>query len=609
MFKKFLLPNARIFKAIPSGINKIAEIFSLEKIDHDIYHEPHPEMAKCNKYLMKQYSRLNKHAAAQNETAYEKISMTLLQQSQSYKVMAFNRKYHGWFYKTKGSSMKKVFNAVGELTRTMPTQMDYHRSWIPKGENQWGRPLGVPKMAWRVFLYMQYGIIDPWLDNNNAKAPWQHGGFRGKGTKTFIEQLIREKFLKRPFIYEFDLKGYFNNITHASIIQALSTVKMPLFMKSYIQEFLKSRPTGYKSMPPSDQLREERGNYGFDSILGRRVNSQNAWHKIKDENMSDVDLYRAMNEPSPPDRQTIKALLIEIHMNDGPSEFDWIMEGEEPTARLKGRLDNISHITVLKQIDEATPWEGVGKDWMEGLYTKGVGTPQGACYSPLLTSITSSLNLGLDNKNIIMYMDDGIIAAKTEKELNKAKEKLKTAMSNMGVEIAHNKSGMVKEAGIWLKDLKIIGLNYDHNMDWIFSKTRSGTEKPMPRVKYDLLEENFLKEHIRLTPSNKKLLEWLKHQPTHRLAVSYHMMGQCLAHIWNTMEGDPRMDILIGQLLVLKKIKNSKNSFFQDHRPAYAVFMEGPHTTPSDFVGLSGDMCQELLRYAERKRAAPKWQK
>jgi hypothetical protein len=63
----------------------------------------------------------------------------------------------------------------------------------------------------------------------NSWPESQHGYTRGRGVNT-AWKLILSEVIKCSNIYEFDLVGYFNNITHRCVVRQLSRFQVPKYI-------------------------------------------------------------------------------------------------------------------------------------------------------------------------------------------------------------------------------------------------------------------------------------------------------------------------------------------------------------------------------------------
>jgi hypothetical protein len=288
--------------------------------------------------------------------------------------------------------------------------------------------------------------------------------------------------------------------------------------------------------------------------------------------------------------------------------FNIIMAQEEPTA-----------IAQMK-----------GRDIWAGLVKEGAGTPQGASWSPFLTSLASGKIINFEE--IIMYMDDGLIYADSKEELERNIQSLTKGFKSIGVELQPTKCGYIKENGEWKTDLKILGTSYYHSLDWLFSKTRSGTSKPFPRPDYEQIKQ-YEKENLIIDKeyenklnqleewcnqeaqgSRTKLLNWIKiqinrirergefsPQPSHIYGKRHNLTGVFLAQTWSKGEERTKSLIKNGILKKVTKLEESKrSSFLKRMHPHYVA-------TPETLSQISTKMVKELLIWqGNKKRTASK---
>jgi hypothetical protein len=241
--RNILLPNAINFHALKTGKNHLSLIFGIEKQDHTPMIEKDPIISKANRYLKRQDKRLIKYAQKQDQIRFEYLAKILLKKSLSFQVGSFNFKSPDWFWAWEKKNVKGIFNDTVQLAKKEAYDIFYSRTWIPKGDDPVGRPLGAPSVPWRPYLYQMLYFEDTWAEQNQLKKSWQHGGYAKRGVNTFIDDMIEREILNHKYIWEFDLKGYFNNVTHESMITALK--ESPNFLKEHFKKALPSKPKTY----------------------------------------------------------------------------------------------------------------------------------------------------------------------------------------------------------------------------------------------------------------------------------------------------------------------------------------------------------------------------
>jgi hypothetical protein len=102
--------------------------------------------------------------------------------------------------------------------------------------------------------------------------------------------------------------------------------------------------------------------------------------------------------------------------------------------------------------------------------------PQGANTSPILTAMV--LRDFTQQLPSVFYADDGIFFSNKPITIKDDPDK--------GIFVHKGKSSLVKENGVWLKELKFLGVKYDPFTDQISGHTRNGSRLEFDRKREDL---------------------------------------------------------------------------------------------------------------------------
>jgi retron-type reverse transcriptase len=78
--------------------------------------------------------------------------------TRGYQVACLNYVLDGWWKDRRFSEVEKVLDRVQELVSSRETSIVFRRVYIPKGSDSW-RPLGVPTLAFRVYLHMLNNFV------------------------------------------------------------------------------------------------------------------------------------------------------------------------------------------------------------------------------------------------------------------------------------------------------------------------------------------------------------------------------------------------------------------------------------------------------------------
>jgi len=451
-----LLPNIFEFTTEKYGIHEYAAVYGIEKV---LRRTTAVKLLKSkpNFYLERQHRRLVTYAANGQGVEYDYLSQIILKKSKSFRILALNRTIKDWFV-IPIRDLRRIWRSLCHISETESSDLRFKRVWIDKKPGDYARPLGVPTPAWRAYSFMWMDHLEKFQKASGRLQSWQHGGRSGVGVLSCYKMLI-PRLLSENTIYEFDIKGFFDNISHEVIIKRFKE-SMGNRVSTWISQILKSKPTKYV-LPPVE-IQEARKDAFGKGPGGEIYATQHRWDllTLREDEMTDAMLYRAMNEPAP---REIRAVTVTVHLSDGTS-YDKVITASQ---------------------DKQRPYDGPAQDWLKGLSDPYKGVPQGLGTSPFISTFltdTYLYELGNDYKALIMYMDDGILFASCKAEMERLIKRLKELLGAMGLEIAPEKSKYVKVDGKWLDSIRFLGLRYLPESNTFMSDTRSGTQIEFPAI-------------------------------------------------------------------------------------------------------------------------------
>jgi len=311
--------------------------------------------ASMNHYLRHQFDRL--YRSRSNPQLFWKISKVLLTKSSIYQVYCMNQVDKRW-YKTR--SYKFIMNCMiltDKILNSWTTNISFKLVDIPKPNGKLRR-LGVPQFAWRIALNAIQNIMIVWLSPYMSAN--QHGFLPGRGCLTAWRALLKN-LENSPNIYEFDLEGFFPNLSKQYIMEKLRETKMPEIWIEYIIEIQRTLPVNNEHQPfTSDE--EEAMQYIY-WLSYPNKNWKSVWEKQK-SNLGSILAWKREHEKVLPDLKD-RQYLMGIQQGNSMSPLIAILclEGtlmkESPDYQITQYADDgvLSHIK--KPIEEILtfPWE------------------------------------------------------------------------------------------------------------------------------------------------------------------------------------------------------------------------------------------------------------
>lgn len=255
--------------------------------------------------------------------------------------------------------------------------------------------------------------------------------------------------VQKPYIYEFDLKGFFDEVDLDFLYKTMvKDLRVPRREAVFFRKLNRSLVKLAKD-PSEDKLPE------------------------RDRSVR----YTDQGLPNPSASGLPPARLVRLDLASALGDPDFLgtfglnpARGDERSTPLQ-RGDEVLE-TELNGLRQPT-----SRSLSQGMKKKGV--PQGAATSCGLSTISLShitepgrlrLEIEVEGVVVVMYADDGVIFLEKEEHLGL----VLALFERTGVSINYEKSRWIKKNGEWLTDLKFCGIKYSGKDETIRAATRNG---------------------------------------------------------------------------------------------------------------------------------------
>jgi len=422
------------------------------------------------------------------------------------------------------NKLMSYFVKLDKILKRKSTRFSFKRVLIPKTDGSM-RPLAVPPLEWRTLANWQNTLFTIWAHGTKVNLiPNQFGVLKGGGLKATWSHLIR-RIKEAKYIYEFDLHKFFDSIPNKEVKRGLIHYKFPSKLIERAMETIRWSTTVLKEERLLEIVKNEeriRENFKHEVMELEVIPGK----KLKTAHMSIHDMYQLMRTafqinyilekhdiPYVPISQKElgkipieKQTTLEFTLGD-PDKLAWMSIYKYILIENKHLSPNLAARKLLKDIDKFIK-SITGVSFIRDLQQKGLnlnllkwkellrlrerqvlpfrrGVPQGFGMSPMLASFALFKIYEKWKDQLVMYLDDGLLISDKPIDVDAFIKDVRL----LNIEVALQKSGMVKEEGKWLRNLKFLGLEYLPNSGNLKSNTKTGKTIELPALKFLELPE------------------------------------------------------------------------------------------------------------------------
>jgi len=240
------LPNCSDFKVELEGYDPLYEMHGIKKRWRTRKWHKAFRNNQMNRYLRHQFNRLKIAREERNHKKYWVIGNQLLGRSTTFGLQSIHHVYPRYHRTLPYKVVLQLIWGMHRIGQGNSKKLDFKRVYIPKTAtggkitaDKGYRPLGVPTPEWRIYLHQLNNLLIYWLEGKMHIN--QHGFLPGRGTLTAWRDVLT-KAIRKPDIYEYDYKGFFNKIRTERVLRILRDYGLPQTMEHQLEEIIRASP-------------------------------------------------------------------------------------------------------------------------------------------------------------------------------------------------------------------------------------------------------------------------------------------------------------------------------------------------------------------------------
>lgn len=217
-FPKIYFPNISNFRVILGPLSWLFALFGYSKRMNNILLFRNYKNGKVNRKLFIYFYNLYLFKKHRKYIKYWNLSYRIMN-DRDYLLAVFIKTFPTWYKTMDLSKVLSILQQVENILKTEDINIEFKRVYIPKPDGR-VRPLGVPSASWRVYLAMLNNLLS-FIRVDSEETLEQHGYLPQKSVLTAWRSVLLNLF-KFPYVYEFDLKGFFDNVELSQIDEILT---------------------------------------------------------------------------------------------------------------------------------------------------------------------------------------------------------------------------------------------------------------------------------------------------------------------------------------------------------------------------------------------------